>query len=244
MRGNVKGFSSLEKLSGAAAEIIVQWAHRCVQQRGAFHWVLAGGSTPLRLYECMASSPWVERMPWEDTHLYWGDERWVPWDHPESNYGTAQRTWIDSVPIPPSQIHPIPTDLPEPEAAAAAYEETLRRTLDARGDVPAFDCLLLGLGRDGHIASLFPGDSALQERRRWVTSVNEPRGEPRVPRITLTLPIIQRARLILVLVSGSGKGEIWNRLLRSSGEEEGAPPASLLRPEGKLFWMLDWGGLE
>lgn len=243
MRGSIKGFSSLEKLSEAGADAIVQHALRSVEQRGAFHWALAGGRSPLRLYDCMASSPWVGRMPWQDTHLYWVDERWVPWDHPDSNYGMARKRWIDRVPIPPSQVHPIPTDLPDLEAAAAAYEGTLRRILDAPGDVPTFDCLLLGLGRDGHIASLFPGDPALDERRRWVIPVNDPRGEPRIPRITLTLPLVQKARLILVLVSGSDKGEIWNRLLRSSAADK-ALPASLLCPEGELMWMLDWGGLE
>ena len=172
---------------------------------------LSGGSTPKRLYTLLAGPPYRDRIPWQRLHLFWGDERFVPPDHPDSNFRMAREAMIDHVPIPPDQVHPIPTS-PSPGEAAAAYERALMafyvaETLDPAR--PLFDVTLLGLGADGHTASLFPGTSALEERTAWVMSVIGAHPEPR---ITMTFPVLASSNAVAFLVTGAEKRDALRRL--------------------------------
>ncbi|MGH6834014.1 MAG: 6-phosphogluconolactonase [Methylocella sp.] len=178
---------------------------------GHFSLCLSGGSTPKRAYELVADC--CASLDWQNVHLFWGDERFVPPDHRDSNFRMAREALIDHVPIPAAQVHPIPTDSASPEEAAALYEATLQsfygsKTLDS--ERPLFDVTLLGLGEDGHVASLFPGTKALDERAAWVTSTI---GVMPEPRISLTFPALESSSEILFLVSGAKKREILARVL-------------------------------
>ena len=195
---------------------------------------LAGGSTPKMLYGLLASDPFRDRFPWSKVSWYWGDERFVPPDHPESNYRMAREAMLARVPVPPESVHPIPTD-GNPEDAARSYERTLQAaygagTLDPAR--PVFDIMLLGIGTDGHTASLLPGDPALDERRRWVVPVA--RGRPEV-RITLTLPAIESSRHVAFLAEGKSKAPIL-AAVRAGGSQL---PAAQVRPVGELLWFVD-----
>ncbi|MCL2452888.1 MAG: 6-phosphogluconolactonase, partial [Alphaproteobacteria bacterium] len=174
---------------------------------------LSGGTTPRRIYERLAVSDLGCPINWQKVNLFWGDERFVPADHEDSNFRMVREALLDHVPIPAAQIHPIPTSLTTPEQAAAAYAQTLKayyqsETLDAAR--PLFDLTLLGLGEDGHMASLFPGTKALEERHAWVTAVIGAKPEPR---ITLTYPAIESSREIVFIVAGAQKRAILDRLL-------------------------------
>lgn len=196
---------------------------------------LSGGSTPRRLYELLAEPPWRETFPWNLTHWFWGDERFVPTSDARSNYRMVREALLSRAPIQAANIHPIPTECNTAEAAAATYQATLQsfyggKPLDPGR--PLFDITLLGLGSDGHTASLFPGTSALAERRRWVAAVA---GAMPQPRITLTYPALESSRHAAFLVAGSGKRTIFQRLRR--GDQ--ALPAAHLRPVGRLHYFVD-----
>jgi 6-phosphogluconolactonase len=197
---------------------------------------LAGGSTPKRLYALLATGAWRARIPWERVHWFWGDERCVPHDHPDSNYGMTRAVLLDSVNVPPANVHPVPTEGLAPAAAAEAYAGELQRwygaaTLDPGR--PLFAVNLLGLGEDGHTASLFPGTAVLAERQRWAVPVTGARPEPRV---SLTYPVLESARLTLLLVTGAAKRAVLQRLATPAGADL---PAARLRPAGACSWLLD-----
>jgi 6-phosphogluconolactonase len=192
---------------------------------------LAGGSTPRRVYELLATAE-RERFPWDRAHWFFGDERFVPHDHPDSNYRMARAALLDAAPVPAGNVHPMPTT-GEPAQAAQRYANELQdfygaATLDPRR--PLFDVVLLGLGEDGHTASLFPGTAALQERRRWVVDVLNPKSEPR---ITLTYPALESTRALAFLVSGASKRDILARVWR--GEDLPAARLQFPKPE----WFID-----
>lgn len=226
-------------LARLAAEEVVLRAEAAVAARGRFAIALAGGSTPRALHALLADpdEPFRARIPWERAHVFFGDERHVPPDHPDSNYGMARATLLAKVPIPAGNVHRIRAEL-EPDAAAAEYEEELRRVLGAGSPdagKPRLDLALLGLGADGHTASLFPGSPALLEASRlvaapWVEHL-------RHHRITLTLPALRAARAAAFLVSGAGKAARVADVLEGAGA---SLPAGLVRPvEGDLLWLLD-----
>jgi 6-phosphogluconolactonase len=220
-----------EALARRAAEWLVD---RMTASDGPFALSLSGGSTPRGLYALLASPPYRDRIPWQRLHLFWGDERYVPPDHPDSNYGMARTAMIAHVPIPSHQVHPIPTS-PSPEAAAAAYEQTLRDFYKA--DVldparPLFNVTLLGLGPDGHTASLFPDDRALDEQAAWVAAVVGAKPEAR---ITLTFPAIASSGAVAFLVAGAEKHPTIARVCR--GDQ--ALPAARIEAAGELRWFLD-----
>jgi 6-phosphogluconolactonase len=193
---------------------------------------LAGGSTPRRVYELLASAE-RDQFPWDRAHWFFGDERFVPHDHPDSNYRMAREAMFDAAPVPAANLHPIPT-AGQPAQAARRYESELREfygaaTLDPQR--PLFDVVLLGLGEDGHTASLFPGTKALQERERWVVDVLNPKSEPR---ITLTYPALESTRDLAFLVAGAHKRDI---LARVRGGED--LPAARLRGRAAPYWFVD-----
>jgi 6-phosphogluconolactonase len=206
-----------------------------IAKPGPFAIALSGGSTPRLLYERLAGPPYLERFPWERVHWFWGDERFVPQDDPLSNYRMAWEALLSKAPIPAGNIHPIPTEHLDPKMAAADYERSLMSFYGAEHFDPArplFDVTLLGIGTDGHTASLFPGSPVLQERDRWVAAVI---GEKPEPRITLTLPALDSSRHLAFLVTGEDKRQMLARLRQS---DEGLP-AACVRPVGTLHIFCD-----
>ena len=228
-----------QALMQAAADHIVRIAADAIAMNGRFTVGLPGGSTPRALFALLATPPWAERMDWTRVHVFWGDERCVPPDHPDSNYRLARETLLDRVPIPHNQIHRIPGELP-PAQAAERYESILR-TFFADGEPglpqPRFDLMLLGLGDDGHTASLFPGTAALAETTRWVVENYVPRLDSW--RITLTAPAINAAAHVIFLVSGASKAEALRAVLQGAYYPTDYP-AQLVRPRaGRLLWLVD-----
>ena len=201
---------------------------------GRFAVSLSGGSTPRRLYQLLAESPFCEALPWDRVHWFWGDERFVPWDHKDSNYRMVREAMLSRAPVPPQNIHGIET-AGEPAAAAQAYERVLKSFYGADALDPArplFDVQFLGLGPDGHTASLFPGTDVLDERRRWVAEVI---GAMPEARITLTYPALESSRHTAFLVAGADKRGILARVLAG----DPALPAARLHPVGELTWFVD-----
>jgi 6-phosphogluconolactonase len=223
-----------EAVARTAAEELAGAAARAVAARGAFTLALAGGSTPRRLYALLADAgaPFRARMPWDRTHVFFGDERPVPPDHPDSNYRMAREALLDHVAV--ASVHRIPAEEP---AAAEAYEAELRRFfgIPGGGEPPRLDAVLLGLGADGHTASLFPGTAALEETDRWVASPFVARLGTR--RTTLTLPILSRARAVLFLVSGAEKAAALARVLAPAPGAEPLP-AARVRPDEGAVWIV------
>src|SRR5215813_8645012 len=219
----------------ALARHVAEWmTGAALAGSGPFRVSLSGGSTPKTLYTLLASDAFRERFPWRRVAWYWGDERFVPWDHPESNYRMTREAMLAKVPVPPENIHPVPAD-GTPEQAAARYERTLQEAYGAMVLDPArplFDITLLGLGADGHTASLLPDEPVLQERERWVAAVSH--GRPEV-RITMTYPVIESSRRVAFLVAGKEKATIF-RTIRAGGSDV---PAARVRPVGELVWFVD-----
>jgi len=225
-----------DALSRAALQELLRIVSDAVKDRGRFAVALAGGHTPAKLYRLWAQGGKVSTgTPWDRVHLFWGDERYVQHDDPASNYRMARESLIAHVPIPTENVHPMPTDAPQPEKAAEAYEAELRRFFGA--GAPAFDLQLLGLGVEGHTASLFPGSPALEERERWVAAVEAPAKPPQ--RLTLTLPVLNQARNTFFLVAGADKQAIIRALQDQSTEGPGPYPAARIQPSGPVVWFLD-----
>ena len=222
-------------LAQAAAAHWVARATEASATRGRFAVALAGGTTPRAAYALLATPAWAGLVDWARVHVFWGDERCVPPDHPESNYRLAHEALLAHVPLPPANVHRVRGEQ-EPEAAAADYEHTLRHFFGP-GSEPRFDLVLLGLGRDGHIASLFPGTAALAETARLVVAVAAAYEERPTWRISLTLPALNAAHEVVFLVSGAEKAAIVRTAL---GNAEARLPAQLVRPaSGRVTWLLD-----
>lgn len=232
----VKLLEDTAALAEAAATMIVETAVEAVRARGRFTIALAGGATPRATYEKLAATPMRDLMPWDATWVFFGDERAVPPDHRESNFRMAHEAMLSRVPLPEGHVLRIRAEAEDRDAAAAEYAESLRRALGLRrGQTPALDLILLGMGVDGHTASLFPHSPALKEVFRPVVAVHA--AAAAIPgRITLTLPVINAAGQVAFLVSGSEKAKAVRAVL-----QDGAlVPAALVRPtSGALLWMLD-----
>jgi 6-phosphogluconolactonase len=217
------------------ARRVAEWmTEAAVAAPGPFRVSLSGGSTPKTLYGLLASDEFRQRFPWGRVVWYWGDERFVPYDHPESNYRMTREAMLSKAPVPPENIHPVPAD-GTPEDAALRYEQTLRSDFGAAVLDPAkplFDVTLLGLGPDGHTASLLPGEAVLNERERWVAAVSH--GRPEV-RITMTYPAIDSSRRVAFLVAGPEKTAIFSAI-RAGGSDV---PAARVKPVGELIWFVD-----
>lgn len=226
-------------IAQAAAQEIVACARSAIAERGRFTLVLSGGSTPRRLYSLLAEDDSREDgLPWDAVHLFWGDERHVPPDHPDSNYRMVRDTLLDRAPIPPANVHRVRAELADARSAAGDYDKRLAALFGLRPrEFPRFDLVLLGLGTDMHTASLFPGTAALAVRDRRVVANWVPR--LREHRITLTLPVFNHAERILFLVSGADKSRALEQILRGEPDPV-AKPAQSVRPEnGSLSWLVD-----
>jgi len=226
---------NLEELSRLAGEAVIQAARDAIARRGRFGLALAGGRTPRRLYEWLGAEAGAN-MPWHQVHLFWSDERCVPPHDPHSNYRMARRGLIDRVPIPARNVHRIRGEQEPVEEAAVEYERALR-------DFGPLDLVLLGLGADGHTASLFPGHPALEERERWVRAVPERLGQPPCPRVTLTLVALGEAHQAFFLAAGREKRGVVRAVVE--GQPPAAPlPAARVRPQRPPVWFVDeaaWG---
>lgn len=233
----VQVLADKESLGRAAAEFICGQAQEAVEQRGRFSLVLSGGSSPLGAYRLLGSPPFGERMPWAQTHLFWGDERCVPLDHGESNYRAAMEALGPPADLPVENIHPMPAYLDSLEGAFKYQFEI--EDFFGRGERPAFDLLLLGLGPDGHTASLFPGSPALSQTEAWVAPAPAPAHlEPHLPRITFTLPLINSARTVLFLTAGEGKADVVHDIMYGTPRSR-FYPAARVDPQGELIWLMD-----
>jgi 6-phosphogluconolactonase len=229
----VERFDDPAAMMRAAAERIVEQASAAITARGRFLFVLSGGKTPRSLYELLATRPYATRIDWPSVHIFWGDERCVPPEDPASNYRMAREALLDHVSLPPANIHRIHGE-DNPEAAASHYEHLLRSHVDPRDQT--FDLVLLGMGTDGHTASLFPGTPAAAELERWVVATRGPEREGW--RVTLTRPALTAASNVTFLVSGADKAERLREVLE---DHPASPlPAQLIHPKrGALHWMID-----
>jgi len=234
-----------------AAKGVVFWAQKAIERRGAFHIALSGGSTPKALFELLATEAYARQLFWDRVHLWWGDERNVPSDDKDSNYKMAHDTLISKVPIPEENVHRVKTELGAAQAAAD-YECEMLRVIAGADDMPIaqphedhapsapirphFDLILLGMGDDGHTASLFPHTDALNVKDRLVVSHFVPKVN--MERITFTYPLINSADTVFFLVSGASKAGVLRRVLISDVQPDELPSQGVV-PQGKLFWMVD-----
>jgi 6-phosphogluconolactonase len=230
-----------EALSQSAAELVMEQSKKAIETRGLFSLVLSGGSTPRRTYELLAAERFRTLIEWNKVHIFWGDERCVPPDDPRSNERMAREVFLDHVPVPQEQIHPIRC-AGSPQQAAQAYESTLRDFFRDRD--PSFDTVLLGLGEDGHTASLFPGSPALKENKRWVMAARS--GKEDFERVTLTPVIINRAMNIVFLVAGKEKAKILREVTADAAVGDPLPARLICPSGGQLVWLVDkeTGGVE
>ncbi len=225
-------------LAAAAAERFARIAETAVACAGRFTVVLAGGSTPKGLYARLAAEPYRSRIPWGQVHVFWGDERCVPPAHTESNFRMAWETLLQHVPVPPAQIHRMRGEDLDPDRAAAEYEGILRKVFALKaGALPRFDLVLLGMGHDGHTASLFPGSPALREVTRLVAAPSV--AHLAAYRLTLTLSVLNEAAAIMFLVAGRDKASMLQRVLEGP-ERTDLLPAQLIWPRsGTVSWFVD-----
>jgi 6-phosphogluconolactonase len=219
----------------SAAELFMRVAKESVRERGRFTVALSGGSTPRPMHRLLAEEPYCSGIPWDETFLFWVDERCVPVTDKGSNYGTAKKDFLEKVSLPEAQIYPMPVDVP-PEEGADEYQKRLQSLFQLKeGQFPAFDLIILGIGRDGHTASLFPGQSALKEEKKLVVAVKG--GDPDVNRMTMTYPTLNQARRLVILVSGKGKAAVLKTLFEN---KQSQLPAVRIKPaKGALTWLVD-----
>ena len=227
-------FPDLETLSLAAADALAEQIHAAVRERARCAVVLTGGRTPRRLYEILAGR-FGATIPWKQVDLFWGDERYVPYDDPRSNYRLARLALLDHVAVPPENVHPMPTYHADPQEAAAEYEQVLRDYL-ADGTAQ-LDVVLLGLASNGHVASLFPHHRALREERRWVTAVEVEADPPQ--RLTLTFPIINQTVAVFFLVAGATKAQAVAQAHQPGNRIEDVPATDVAPASGDVTWWLD-----
>jgi 6-phosphogluconolactonase len=218
-------------LIARSLQIILEKIPTAIAERGIFTIALSGGGTPKPLYEAIAA----ENLPWDKIHVFWGDERYVPPTHPDSNEGMARQAWLSKVPIPAENIHPMPTDADDPAIAAQQHEQQLQDFFQVKsGEIPVLDVVLLGMGDDAHTASLFPHTQALQVCDRLVTMGSKD-GQPR---ITFTIPLINQARCVMFIVAGVSKQPALAQVFAASADSN-LYPSRLIQPFGELWWLLD-----
>jgi 6-phosphogluconolactonase len=232
--------ANAQELSRLVAEEFGRLAVEAVREKGLFSVALAGGSTPRSLYALLANDkePYRAQLPWKKIHFFWGDERHVPPDHPDSNYLMASEAMLGSVPVPLENVHRIKSENVDAAKAADEYEQTLREFFRLEeGRLPRFDLILLGLGPDGHTASIFPGTDVVSEKMRLVAA-------PWVEkfksfRITLTPPVLNSASTVIFLVNGTEKAKILREVLEGDNQPERLPAQLIRRNKGKVLWLVD-----
>jgi 6-phosphogluconolactonase len=234
MPKEIRVFPNLEDLCQAGADLFTALAKESIRERGRFSAVLSGGSTPKPLYQALASPERQEQLDWRKIHLFWGDERCVPAEHPDSNYRMVRENMLQYISMPDENVHRVPAEM-DPRMAAFSYEEILRGFFP--GHWPRFDMVLLGMGEDGHTASLFPHSAGLNEEDRWFIANYAP--ERDAWRLTLTKNAINAAKNIAVLVSGGSKADMLFDVLEGDYEPD-EKPIQLISPEkGRMVWFVD-----
>lgn len=236
-------YKTTPELLEACADLLIQEAHLAIQARGFFSLVLSGGNTPRGLYALLAQSQRKEALDWSKIYIFWGDERCVSKEHPESNFRMGHETLLEKITIPQENIFRMPGEL-EPESGAASYEKVLTDFSKKHPEVmrepampPAFDLILLGLGLDGHTASLFPNSAILSQEKKWVCAVAPPHIKPTKPRLTLSLPVINQGHNVWFIVTGVKKRQITQRVVLT--DPIASPyPASQVAPQGLLRWFV------
>jgi 6-phosphogluconolactonase len=228
-----------EAVAQHAAQEFVRRAREATADRGAFRVALAGGSTPRRTYELLAEPALANRVDWSATHIFFGDERSVPPDHPDSNFNTAHLALLSHVPVPDSQVHRMAGERGDLKQAAREYQAVLAKDFGVSPDsgFPRFDLVLLGMGKDGHTASLFPYTTALDETRAWVVDNDVP--SQRTQRLTLTATVINAARCVVFLVAGTDKAEPLRCVLEGPRDEVQFPSQRIAPTDGELLWLVD-----
>lgn len=235
---NLQTFSTKPQLGQAAAEWTAKLSRQAITERGRFTIALSGGSLTKILGPALVAEPIRSQIDWSNWHVFWADERCVPLDHPDSNYRLAREQIFDHVPIPGEQIYALEDSL-DPAPAATFYQTVIARVFKpAAGQLPRFDLILLGMGEDGHTASLFPNHRLLIETQRWVAPIfDSPKPPPE--RITLTLPVLNNARQVAFITAGAGKAAVLPHILEA-GTSSSPLPARLVRPTaGNLHWFVD-----
>lgn len=227
---NVEILADKSALIERSRDIILSQIEKAIESRGQFTIALSGGSTPKPLYEALST----QSLPWSKIHIFWGDERYVPATHQDSNQLMARQAWVDKIEIPDSNIHPMDTTGGDPQQDAAKHEAELRQFFQTPEGFPAFDLILLGMGDDGHTASLFPHTEALTVRDRLITVGNKD-GQPR---LTFTVPLLNQARCVLFVVAGANKRPALKQVFAAQGDET-QYPSRLIQPQGELCWLLD-----
>jgi 6-phosphogluconolactonase len=229
-------YPDIDTLSQHAAQYVVRIASESIAARGRFTIALSGGTTPPILYTLLGMQPYSSQINWQQVYIFWGDERCVSPDNPDSNYYMAQEVLLSKIPIPALQVHRMPADQPDRDAASQAYTAEMQRAFGTHG-IPNFDLIQLGMGPEGHTASLFPHQASLHEAQRLVMPVSVPKPPP--DRLTFTPPLLNAARNILFLVTGSEKAEALQAVLEGEYQPE-QYPAQIVRPtDGEVVWMLD-----
>jgi 6-phosphogluconolactonase len=238
-------YQDADALAKAAALEILHLAQQNVSERGIFTLALAGGSTPRKLYTLLGTDPEFRAFPWNETHLFFGDERHVPPSHIDSNYNMVNSTLLNSGLVPAANVHRVRAELPDANMAALDYDVEVHSffTPGMRMDtLPRFDAVLLGMGPDGHTASLFPGSKALEEKERWVVANWVEKFNS--ARITFTFPVINAAKKVLLLVAGADKTDMMVEVLVNRRGEEAYPVQSVKPVDGEKVWMLDRAAAE
>jgi len=236
---SIRVFDTPDQLYAAAAEMFVGAAQRAIADRQRFAVALAGGNTPRGLYQRLTRSPYRDRIDWGRLDVFWGDERAVPPDDVASNYGMVRESLLDRVAIDTSQVHRMRGEANDLDRAATAYQAEMATAWNvaSQGAPPAFDLILLGMGDDGHTASLFPQTAALSETSRWVVVNRVPRLG--TSRLTLTLPVINHARAVMFLVTGSSKAAVLAEVLWGAKDLQRLPAQAVAPDDGELWWLLD-----
>ena len=234
--GQLRVYRDPEQVAAAAAELFVDTAAESISARERFRVVLSGGSTPRRAYQLLATEPFARRVDWEKVEFFWGDERYVPAADPDSNYRLAAETLLQRVPAPSFNIHRVPTEVSPPSAAAFAYESSIRQSFGEAQSTPHFDLIFLGLGTNGHTASLFPHSPALQETSHLVLA--DFVSEVNAWRITMTAPLLNRGRTVAFLINGQKKADVFREVVLGPRDPQHLP-AQLIAPQGHLLWLAD-----
>jgi 6-phosphogluconolactonase len=235
MENKIWVLKSPDELADAVAKRWIELAEQSIKRTGAFHVALSGGSTPKKLFQLLARPEYAQQVQWQDVHVYFGDERAVPHDHPDSNYLMAREALLDHVSIPLSQIHPIHADPKNIRECADQYADILKHELQEVDSFPCLDLCLQGIGDDGHTASLFPDTDILDELQRSVTEVYVEKLKSW--RISITFPVLENARTVLFLVSGGGKADILQKVLE--GKRDTTFPVQRIKDRKEIEWYLD-----
>lgn len=236
MSKQLRFFSDLDEMSAFAADYILQKAKIAVHQNGMFTLAVSGGTTPKKLFSILATDHYRNNFPWDRTHIFWVDERYVPETSDDSNYKAADDLLLAKIKIQKTHIHKIDTSLATPEESALKYEKELKTFFSYK--LPSFNMVLLGMGEDGHTASLFPYTDVLEEKEKWVASTPAPLEiNPKVPRVTLTYPVLNNSETILFLIGGEKRKALAEMFVDSEDVDFHKYPSAAVKDKGSLLWL-------